>query len=118
VLWCTSIWAKPKPLVTGAVAIVGLIAVAAAAFVVPPGEWGRFDHPLVGAGRESKPLFVHRHWQLDDWSRAAVTLATLCVGFRVLRKPSARTLSLIALTTVLTGLALTFIACDLCIWCC
>jgi hypothetical protein len=35
------------------------------------------------------------------------------VGFRVLPNDRARTLSLIALTTVLTGLALTVIACDL-----
>ncbi|HWS65311.1 MAG TPA: hypothetical protein VN325_21360 [Steroidobacteraceae bacterium] len=104
---------KPKPLVTGAVAIVGLIAVAAAAFVVPPGEWGRFDTHWLALVENRSPYLFIAHWQLDDWSRAAVTLATLCVGFRVLRKPSARTLSLIALTTVLTGLALTFIACDL-----
>jgi hypothetical protein len=104
---------KPKPLVTGVVAIVGLIALTAAAFVMPPGEWGRFDAHWLALVENRSPYLFIAHWQLDDWSRAAVTLATLCVGFRVLRKRSARTLSLIALTTVLTGLALTFIACDL-----
>jgi hypothetical protein len=104
---------KPKPLVTCAVAIVGLIALAAAAFVMPPGEWGRFDaHWLTLVENRSPYLFI-AHWQLDDWSRAAVTLATLGVGFRVLPNDRARTLSLIALTTVLTGLALTVVACDL-----
>jgi hypothetical protein len=104
---------KPKPLVTGAVAIVGLIALAAAAFVMPPREWGRFDAHWLALVENRSPYLFIAHWQLDDWSRAAVTLATLCIGLRVLPNDRARTLPLIALTTVLTGLALTFIACDL-----
>jgi hypothetical protein len=104
---------KPKPRFTGAVAIVGLIALGMAALVMPPGEWGRFDAHWLALVENRSPYLFIAHWQLDDWSCAAVTLATLGVGLRVLRKRSARTLSLIALSTVLTGLALTFIACDL-----
>jgi len=59
------------------------------------------------------PYLFIAHWQLDDWSRAAVTLVTLGVGLRVLPNDRARTLSLIALLAVVTGLVLTCIACDL-----
>jgi hypothetical protein len=104
---------KPKPLFTGAVALVGLIALAMAAYLMPQGQWGRFDAHWLALVENRSPYLFIAHWQLDDWSRAAVTLATLGVGFRVLPNDRARTLSLIALTTVLTGLALTFIACDL-----
>jgi hypothetical protein len=104
---------KPRPLFTGAAALVGLIALAVAAFVMPPGEWGRFDAHWLALVENRSPYLFIVHWQLDDWSCAAVTLATLCVGFRVLPDDRARTLSLIALMTVLTGLALTYIACDL-----
>jgi hypothetical protein len=103
---------KPRPLFTGAAAFVGLIALAVAAFVMPPGEWGRFDAHWLALVENRSPYLFIAHWQLDDWSRAAVTLATLGVGFRVLPNDHARTLSLIALTAVLTGLALTLIACD------
>jgi hypothetical protein len=104
---------KPKPLFTGAVALVGLIALAMAAYLMPPGEWGRFDAHWLALIENRSPYLFIAHWQIDDWSRAAVTLATLGVGLRVLPNDRARTLSLIALTTVLTGLTLTFIACDL-----
>jgi hypothetical protein len=104
---------RPKPLFTGAVAIAGLLALAMAAFVLPPGEWGRFDAHWLALVQDRSPYLFMAHWQLDDWSRAAVTLATLGVGVRVLSIDRARTLSLIALATVLTGLALTVIGCDL-----
>jgi hypothetical protein len=104
---------KPKPLFTGVLALGGLTALALAAFVMPPGEWGRFDAGWLALVQNRSPYLFIAHWQLDDWSRAAVTLATLTVGLRVLPDHRARTLSLIALITVLTGLALTFIACDL-----
>ncbi len=104
---------KPKPLFTGAVAIVGLMTLALAAYVMPQGDWGRFDAHWLALVEHRSPYVFIAHWQLDDWSRAAVTLATLGVGLRVLPNKRARTLSLIALTTALAGLALTFIACDL-----
>jgi hypothetical protein len=104
---------KPRPLFTGALAIGGLMALALAAFVMPPGEWGRFDAGWLALVQNRSPYLFIAHWQLDDWSRAAVTVTTLTVGLRVLPDYRARTLSLIALMTVLTGLALTFIACDL-----
>jgi hypothetical protein len=104
---------KPKPLFTGGASIVGLIVLATAAFVMPAGEWGRFDAHWLALVENRSPYLFIAHWQLEDWSRAAVTLATLGVGFRVLPNDRARTLSLIALTTVVTGLLLTFVACDL-----
>jgi hypothetical protein len=78
-----------------------------------PGEWGRFDAHWLALVKDRSPYLFIAHWQLDDWSRAVVTLATLGVGVRVLSVDRARTLSLIVLTTVLTGLALTVIGCDL-----
>jgi hypothetical protein len=104
---------RPKPRFTGATALFGLAALTIAASVMPPGEWGRFDAHWLGLVENRSPYLFIAHWQLDDWSRAAVTLATLCVGLRVLPNERARALSLIALMTVVTGLALTFIACDL-----
>jgi len=104
---------RPKSRFTGAVAIAGLIALAMAAFFLPVGEWGRFDAHWFALVKDRSPYLFIAHWQLDDWSRAVVTLATLGVGVRVLSIDRARNLSLIVLTTVLTGLALTVIGCDL-----
>ncbi|HLZ97530.1 MAG TPA: hypothetical protein VKP66_06240 [Steroidobacteraceae bacterium] len=104
---------RPKPRLTGAMAVLGFIILAMAAYVMAPGEWGRFDPHWLALIEHRSPYLFIAHWQLDDWSRAAVMLATLGVGFRVLPNERARALSLISIVTVLTGLALTVVACDL-----
>jgi hypothetical protein len=102
-----------KPIVATALAIVGLIALALAAFAMPRGPWGRFDPEWLTLVGDRSPYLFLAHWQLDDWSRTAVSAATLLVGMGVLPNPRARTLSKIALVTGLCGIALTLIACDL-----
>jgi hypothetical protein len=102
-----------KPIVATALAIVGLNALALAAFAMPRGPWGRFDPEWLRLVEDRSPYLFLAHWQLDDWSRTGVSAATLLVGMGVLPNPRARTLSKIALVTGLCGIALTLIACDL-----
>jgi hypothetical protein len=101
-----------KPVVAVVLAIVGLKALALMAFAMPPGAWGRFDAFWLGLVEDRSPyLFVHS-WSLEDWSAAAVVVATLVVGVHVLPTPRARALSRIAVLTSLSGLALSLFACD------
>jgi hypothetical protein len=105
--------ATPRQRLAMALAATGLLAITAQAFVVPTGPWGRFDDTWLELVRNRSPYLFLAHWQLDDWSRAAVSLATLAAGRSVLPNPKARGLSWITLLTVLSGLALTWLACDL-----
>ncbi|MEA3152005.1 MAG: hypothetical protein QOD56_2944, partial [Gammaproteobacteria bacterium] len=86
----------------------GLVLVFLAAFAI----WGRFDDAWLALIKDRSPYLFLSHWRPDDWSRAAVTMATLIVGGRVLPNAAARQLSWIALWTLVSGLALTAIACD------
>jgi hypothetical protein len=61
---------------------------------------------------DRSPYLFLAHWQIDDWARAAVTLATLSVGLATVTSERARTLCQAALLTTVGGLVLTFIACD------
>jgi hypothetical protein len=111
-LYCLYLGAR-RPNMATALAIVGLTALALAAFAMPRGPWGRFDPEWLTLVEDRSPYLFLAHWQLDDWSRAAVSAATLLTGIGVLPNPAARTLSKIAMVTGLSGTALTLLACDL-----
>jgi hypothetical protein len=93
-----------------------LLAVAAAVSVAmlatPLGAWGRFDPAWLRLVMDRSPYLFLSTWQIDDWGRAAVTLATLSVGLMSVTGERARTLCQAALLTTVGGLVLTFIACD------
>jgi len=96
----------PHPRLAAALAAVGLIGIAL-------GPWTRFDPAWLALLESRSPyLFLHA-WDLDDWSRAAVTLATLGVAAIALDGARARSLALSVVLAVLGGFALTAIACDL-----
>ena len=92
-----------------------LLAVAAAVVAMlatPLGAWSRFDPAWLRLVMDRSPYLFLSTWQIDDWSRAAVTLATLGVGLVALTSERARALCQAALLTTVGGLVLTFIACD------
>jgi hypothetical protein len=101
-----------QPLVTVALTIVGIGALVLAAFVMPLGEWGRFDATWFALVKNRSPYLFLADWKLDDWSRVAVTLATFAVALSAPISGRARTLCLIALASVVSGLLLTLVACD------
>jgi hypothetical protein len=91
---------------------LSLAVVASVVFVGAFAIGGRFDDAWLELIKNRSPYLFLSHWQLDDWSRAAVTMATLIVGGRILPNAAARQLCWIALLTLVSGLALTAIACD------
>src|SRR5581483_6256777 len=94
----------------------GLILLVAATSLLPDGRWGTFDPEWLALVRERAPYVFLTNWSLDDWGRAAIPLATLAIGATVLTEQRARLLSQVALCTALTGLILTFVACDISKW--
>ncbi|MEP6885083.1 MAG: hypothetical protein ABJC66_10085 [Gammaproteobacteria bacterium] len=92
-------------------ALVGMAALATAAFAMAHAVWGRFDPAWLHLVMDRSPYLFIRNWRLDDWARVAVTAATLTAGLAALSN-GARKLCGAALLTMLGGLALTFIACD------
>ncbi len=102
---------RPVLAVVLAAAVVAVLA--SAAFAAPPGPLGRFDAEWLTWVQQRSPYLFLEFWTIDDGSRAAVTLATLLVGLRVLAPPPARTLAKITLITCAGGLALTLVGCDL-----
>lgn len=92
---------------------IGAASLATAALAMPVGVWGRFDDAWLMLIMNRSPYLFLAHWQLDDWSRAAVTLTTLVVGLSTLPGARGRLLSLAALVTTTGGLLLTLFACDL-----
>jgi hypothetical protein len=105
--------AIPHPRAAAALAAAAVLTIAAAAFLMPVGPWGRLDNSWFDLVRARSPYLFLTHWRIDDWSHAAVSLATLLVGLRVLPNPRSRRLCAITLITVSSGFALTLIACDL-----
>lgn len=100
--------AVPRPRLAVAMVFAGIAVLIALAF----GSLSRFDDAwLILIDRRSPYLFL-AHWQLDDWSGVAVCLSTLLLGNRALPDPSARILAGSIALTVVCGLAITLIGCD------
>jgi hypothetical protein len=103
--------AIPHPRLAIKLLAVAIIALVAAALAPPNGVWGRFDPDWSRLVMDRSPYLFMSSWQIDDWARVAVTLATLTIGLCT-TTGRARTLCQIAWLTTAGGLALTFIACD------
>jgi hypothetical protein len=103
--------AIPHPRLAIKLLAVSTIAMVAAALALSNGIWGRFDPAWLRLVMDRSPYLFVSSWQIDDWARVAVTLATLTIGLGT-ATGRARTLCQIALLTTAGGLALTFIACD------
>lgn len=86
---------------------------AAAAYALPAGHWGRFDDAWLLLVMNRSPYLFLSDWQLEDWGRTAVVLSTLTVGAAWLPGARGRSLCQAVLLTILGGLALTLLACDL-----
>ena len=102
----------PRPLLGWAVPGCGLLLLVILACVMPQGNLGAFDPQWLALVRERSPYVFLASWTLDDWGRAAVPLATLGIGARLLAEKHARLLCQITLYTAVAGLLLTLLACD------
>lgn len=90
----------------------GALVLLAAGRVLPNGPWGTFDPQWLAAVLERSPYVFLSQWPLDDWGRAAIPLATLALGARLLTEQRARLLCQVTLSTALAGLLLTLVAVD------
>jgi hypothetical protein len=111
-LFCLYV-AIPHPRKALASVAVAALLLAALAYAMPAGRWGAFDGTWLSLVKDRSPYLFLSHWKLDDWSRAAVTLATLTIGTFTLPSGRMRSLCGAALMTTVGGLGLTWIACDL-----
>lgn len=102
----------PNPRLAVKLLAVATAGLAAATLAAPNGVWGRFDPAWLRLVVDRSPYLFLSNWQIDDWARVAVTLATLSVGLATVTTVRARTLCQAALLTTAGGLVLTFIACD------
>jgi hypothetical protein len=96
--------AIPLMLLTGA----GLLL---AASVNPSGEWGRLDADWLKLALNRSPFLFLSFWQIDDWGRAAVALATLIAGSVGVDSPL-RVLCRASVLTMIGGFVLSWAACD------
>jgi hypothetical protein len=106
-------WGQRNPVLAAAMAVLGLLTLTLAAVLMPQSPWGRFDPIWLALVQARSPYLFLAHWQLDDWSRAAVSAATLLTGMSVLPNRRARALSTIAVITGASGIAITWLTCDL-----
>ncbi len=104
---------RRHPVILAALAIVGIKALVLLAVFMPPGLGGRFDPAWLAWVQARSPYVFLAHWSLGDFTRLAVTLATLGLAWQVLRDARARTLAALAAITTAAGILLTLIACDL-----
>jgi hypothetical protein len=105
--------AIPHPRLGTALLAASIALLVLAAFAMPAGIWGRFDDTWLMLVKDRSPYLFLSHWQLDDWSRAAVTSATLTMGLITLPIRRGRLLCQVVLMTTIGGMALTLFACDL-----
>jgi hypothetical protein len=83
-----------------------------AAYALPAGEWGRLDVDWLALASQRSPYLFLSYWQLDDWSRAGVILVTLIAG-SCTSELRARLLCRSAALTMIGGLVLTWLGCDI-----
>jgi hypothetical protein len=103
--------ALPRPRTAGLLSLLAVAGLLAAAYALPAGQWGRLNADWLALVLERSPYLFLSNWSLDDWGRAAVVLTTLLVGAFSSQSP-ARRLCLCAALTMLAGIALTGLACD------
>jgi hypothetical protein len=101
-----------RPRLTLGAIIGGSLMLLVAGRIVPNSSWGTFDPAWLTAVRQRGPYLFLANWSLDDWGRAAVPLATLITGARLLAERRARLLCQVTLCTALAGLLLTLVAAD------
>lgn len=100
--------AVPRPRLAVALAVAGIAVLIALAF----GGIGHFDDAWLTLVDRRSPYLFLAHWQLDDWSGVVVCLTTLLLGSRALPQLSARIVAVTTALTVVCGLTITLIACD------
>ena len=103
--------ALPHPGIAGPMVKLGAIWLLVAAFALPAGEWGRLNPDWLALVAQRSPYLFLSHWTLEDWGRAGVVLTTLSVGSFGRESPLQR-LCLPAALTMVAGIALTGIGCD------
>jgi hypothetical protein len=104
--------AIPRPKLAIAISVAGLVALLAAAVLVPVGPLTRIDDLWWSLLQErSKFLFISL-WSLSDWSGAIVPLGVLAIGYRVCKDPFVRKLCLASLLIAGAGLGLTLLGSD------
>jgi hypothetical protein len=104
--------AIPHPRLMVKLLAVATAAAAAATLAMPEGVWGRLDSAWLRLVTDRSPYLFLSNWQIDDWARIVVTLATLAVALVRVPTERARILCQAALLITASGLLLTFIACD------
>lgn len=104
--------AIPHPRLAGALTVGGVLVLVTGALLFPVGIFRSFDASWLGLVRERSPYLFISYWGTDDWSGAAIPLATLAAGWRILPVSRARTLCQAAFLTGVAGLGLTLLACD------
>ncbi len=87
--------------------VAALVALGLAAFAL-----ARMDSSWLQLVDARSPYLFLQHWQLEDWARCGVMLATLIAGLDASLAAPVQRLCRVALITTLGGLALTWIACD------
>jgi hypothetical protein len=102
---------ESRPIVAAALVIVSLKALALLAYGMPVGPWGRFDQQWLALVETRSPYLFMKNWSLDDWSRVAVTLATLALGVLALPLELSRLAKISGLTCA-AGLLFTGVAAD------
>lgn len=100
--------AVPRPRLSVALAVTGIAGLIVSAY----GGLSQFDDLWLTLIERRSPYLFLSHWQVDDWSGVAICLTTLLLGSRALPHPSARTLAASIALTVVSGVGVTLLACD------
>lgn len=101
-----------RPRLTTLLVGCGVVLLIAASRITSSERFGTVDSEWLSLIEGRSPYAFLMQWSLEDWGRAAVPLATLAVGSRVLAARPARALCQVVLMATLAGLVLTLIGCD------
>jgi hypothetical protein len=104
--------ALERPAAASLVTLLAVSSLLTAAYALPAGELGRLNADWLALALERSPQLFLSNWPLDDWGRAGVVATTLVIGAFSL-DGHARRLFLSAALTMVVGIALTWLACDI-----
>ncbi|HEY4210555.1 MAG TPA: hypothetical protein VGM84_03660 [Steroidobacteraceae bacterium] len=102
-----------RPMLTIALILSALAAIALAAFFIPVGRVARFDAVWFGILHNGFAYLFPSRWPVSDLAHVTVPTATLIIGSAVATAPMIRNVCRAALLTGLGGLALAYFGADL-----
>jgi hypothetical protein len=104
--------AAPRPMLAATVGLTIVLTALTGAVLMPTGPFARFDTEWLDLIGSRAPFLLESSWTIDDWILLEIPVSILALGAMLSGRPMLRTICGCAIVTALSGVALSFLFCD------